>query len=86
MADDGRCPPDVVSYNTIIDGLFKEGDVDKAYITYHEMLDRRVSPDAVTYNSIIAALSKAQAMDRATEVLTVMVMPNCFTYNSIMHG
>ncbi|KAF0930736.1 hypothetical protein E2562_034928 [Oryza meyeriana var. granulata] len=55
MDDDrGGCPPDVCSYNTVIDGFFKEGDLDKAY-------------NVVTYNSIIAALCKAQAMDKAIE-------------------
>ncbi|KAF0930737.1 hypothetical protein E2562_034929 [Oryza meyeriana var. granulata] len=67
MADDGGCPLDVVSYSTGIDGFFKEGDLDKAYATYHEMLDWRILPDFVTYNSIIAALCKAEAMDKTIE-------------------
>jgi pentatricopeptide repeat protein len=66
MADDrgGGSPPDVVSYTTVINGFFKEGDSDKAYSTYHEMLDRGILPDVVTYSSIIAALCKGQAMDK----------------------
>ncbi len=91
MPDDGGdCPPDVVLYNTVINGFFKEGDPDKAYATYHEMFDQGILPDVVTYSSIIAALCKAQAMDKAMEVLNTMVkngvMPNCRTYNSIVHG
>uniref|UniRef100_A0A0E0EZG4 NADPH-protochlorophyllide oxidoreductase n=1 Tax=Oryza meridionalis TaxID=40149 RepID=A0A0E0EZG4_9ORYZ len=95
MPDDGGdCPPDVVSYTTVINGFFKEGDLDKAYGTYHEMLDRGILPNVVTYSSIIAALCKAQAMDKAMEPKEAIgflkkmhsdgVEPDVVTYNSLM--
>jgi pentatricopeptide repeat protein len=73
MADDGyNCPPNVLSYNMVINGLFKEGEVDKAYTLFHEMLGQGFPPNIVTYNSVIDGLCKAQAMDKAEAVLQQM--------------
>uniref|UniRef100_A0A0E0M9B4 Pentacotripeptide-repeat region of PRORP domain-containing protein n=1 Tax=Oryza punctata TaxID=4537 RepID=A0A0E0M9B4_ORYPU len=54
----------LMSYNTIIDGFFKEGDSDKAYSTFHGMLDRRILPNVVTYNSIIAPYARVKQWKR----------------------
>jgi pentatricopeptide repeat protein len=44
----GSCAPDVVSYNTVIDGLCKDGQVDNAYNLFCEMPDRGIALDVMT--------------------------------------
>ena len=71
MADDGggSCPPNVVSYNTVVNGLFRDGHVDRAYSLFSAMDDRGILPTVVTYSIVIDGLCKAQAVDRAEGVL-----------------
>ena len=47
------CKPNTVTYNTIIDGLCKEGFVDKAKELFLQMKDENINPNVVTYNSLI---------------------------------
>ena len=42
------CMPDVVSYNTVINGFFRDDHVDKAYSLFHEMDNREIFPTVVT--------------------------------------
>jgi pentatricopeptide repeat protein len=65
----GGFSPDVVAYNTVIHGFFKEGDIAKACDLFHEMMQHRIRPDVATYSSIIDALCKVRAMDKAEQIL-----------------
>ncbi|CAD6253393.1 unnamed protein product [Miscanthus lutarioriparius] len=84
------CSPDVVAYNTVIDGFFKEGDVAKACDLFNEMVQRGISPNLATYNSVVHALCKARAVDKAEAILRQMVdkgvLPNNRTYNNLIYG
>ena len=88
--DDGRgsFPPDVMSYSTIIDDLFKEGKADKALIIFHEMQDRGLSPNVVTYSLIIAGLFKEGKAAKACSIFHEMqdrgLSPEVVTYNLII--
>jgi len=44
--------PDVVTYNTLIDVLCKEGKLDEARKLFDEMSDRNIGPDVVTCNAL----------------------------------
>ncbi|RCV38762.1 hypothetical protein SETIT_8G167900v2 [Setaria italica] len=48
---------------TVIDGFFKEGEIDKGCDLLNEMMQQGISPILVTYSSSIDALCKASAMD-----------------------
>jgi pentatricopeptide repeat protein len=52
----GGFSPDVVAYNTVIHGFFKEGEIAKACDLFHEMVQQEIRPDVATYNSIIDAV------------------------------
>ncbi|VAI60961.1 unnamed protein product [Triticum turgidum subsp. durum] len=86
----GVCSPNVVTYNTVIHGFFKEGEVSKACNLFHEMVQKGVEPNVVTYSLTIDALCKARAMDKAELFLRQMidkgVQPNNVTYNVMIHG
>nr|QIP66571.1 restorer of fertility-like protein [Triticum aestivum] len=84
------CVPDVFSHSIVINGCFKQGEVDKACNLFHQMPQLGVQPNVVIYNSVIDALSKSGAMDKAEVVLRQMVdqgiEPNIKTYNCLIHG
>jgi leucine-rich PPR motif-containing protein len=52
MMDRG-IPPDIVTYNTVIDGLCKAQVVDRAKGVFQQMIDKGVKPNNVTYNCLI---------------------------------
>jgi pentatricopeptide repeat protein len=60
MLEGVSCRPDLVSYNTVIVGFFKEREVGQAYSLFQEMLDHGISPDVVTYSSIIDVFKTQQ--------------------------
>ncbi|VAH13313.1 unnamed protein product [Triticum turgidum subsp. durum] len=86
----GVCSLNLVAYNTVIYGFFKEGETGKACNLFHEMMQQGVEPDVVTYNLIIDALCKARAMDKAEVVLQQMIskgaQPHTVTYNCMING
>lgn len=47
------CTPDVVTYNTLINGICKEGNMEKALKLMDEMLERGLAPTKFTYTSLI---------------------------------
>jgi leucine-rich PPR motif-containing protein, mitochondrial len=49
-----------VSYNTIIDGLCKKGEINKVELP-HDMISRKHHPDVVTYNTLIDGLGARMA-------------------------
>ncbi|XP_031278084.1 putative pentatricopeptide repeat-containing protein At1g12700, mitochondrial [Pistacia vera] len=84
------CKPNVVPYNTIIDGLCKAALVKKARELYLEMKGSGISPSAVTYNILINMLCKNGQLEKANELLSHMeekgCAPNVFTFNTLMFG
>jgi leucine-rich PPR motif-containing protein len=52
MMDQG-IPPNIVTYNTVIDGLCKAQVVDRAKGVFQQMIDKGVKPNNVTYNCLI---------------------------------
>ncbi|GMP77353.1 hypothetical protein CsSME_00033653 [Camellia sinensis var. sinensis] len=47
---------DVMMYNTIIDGLCKDRNVDDALSLLVEMTEQDVTPDAITHSTLIHGL------------------------------
>ena len=55
--------PNVVTYNVLIDGLYKEGKLDNVKRIFYEMSNRNIYLDVVTYNVLIHGLSKEGKLD-----------------------
>ena len=51
--------PNDITYNGLIDGLYKEGKWQEANKIHHEMLDKGYNLDVITYNSLINGLCNA---------------------------
>ncbi|GLJ09661.1 hypothetical protein SUGI_0113630 [Cryptomeria japonica] len=75
----GNLKPDEVTYNTVIDGLCKAGDLSRAQSLLNRMLD------AVTYNCLIDAHCKVGEMDKYFLNMKVAgIAPNVVTYNILI--
>ncbi|KAL3635287.1 hypothetical protein CASFOL_019834 [Castilleja foliolosa] len=86
-----NCPPDIVTYNTLINGLCRIGDLNRA----HELLRQirsycNFSPNVVTYTSLISGYCKSGEMSNVSnlfdEMINCGIKPNLFTYNVIIDG
>ncbi|KAL3538585.1 hypothetical protein ACH5RR_001951 [Cinchona calisaya] len=83
--------PDTCSFNIVIRGLCKGGQVDKAFEFFHDMGSFGCLPDMITYNSLIYGLCTVGNVDRALELLReiqsqVGIAPDVVTYTSIISG
>ena len=45
--------PDVVTYNILIDGLYKNGEIETTVDFLHDMMCKGYEPDVVTFNTLI---------------------------------
>ncbi|KAE8660955.1 hypothetical protein F3Y22_tig00116944pilonHSYRG00173 [Hibiscus syriacus] len=88
MNVNGSFEPDVICYNTIIDGFCKEKRMDKALIIFQDMLDKRIEPNVVTFSSLVNGFCSAGLWDEAKRLLAAMVnmgiSPNVYTLNAFI--
>lgn len=64
--------PDVVTYNLVIDAVYKAGAIDKAELVLRQMVDDGVVPKTCTYNSIIHGYSSQGHWKEAVRVFKEM--------------
>ncbi|MQL81742.1 hypothetical protein Taro_014198 [Colocasia esculenta] len=87
MKRGGCCEPDVVTYTTIIGGLFEEGRAKDALLLIDDMRAAGISPDVVTYSVLVKGFVSAGNTDVALRFLGDIVAqkdgckPNVFTYS-----
>lgn len=86
----GFCP-DTCSFNIVIRGLCKGGQVDKAFEFFHDMGSFGCLPDMITYNSLINGLCAVGNVERTLELLREVqsqagITPDVVTYTSIISG
>ncbi|XP_031257991.1 pentatricopeptide repeat-containing protein At1g12300, mitochondrial-like [Pistacia vera] len=81
------CKPDIISYGSIIDGLCKDGLVDKAKEYFLEMKGKRIKPDVVVFNSLIYGWCFVGNLEEAKGLFVEMadqgLQPNLLTYNTM---
>lgn len=73
---------DVVSWNSMISGLVKAGEVREARRLFDEMPDR----DTVSWNTILDGYSKAGQMDVAFELFQKMPERNVVSWSTMVSG
>lgn len=86
----GFCP-DTCSFNIVIRGLSKGGQVNEAFEFFDDMNSFGCLPDLITYNSLINGLCTVGKVGRALELLReiqsqVGFAPDVVTYTSIISG
>ncbi|WCJ22962.1 Tetratricopeptide repeat (TPR)-like superfamily protein [Euphorbia peplus] len=83
---------DVVTYNTIVDGLCRAGKVGVARNVVKGMVrkGRGLSPDVVTYTTLVRGYCMKREIDEALVVFDEMMerglKPNEVTYNTLIKG
>ncbi|KAL6964338.1 hypothetical protein U1Q18_035393 [Sarracenia purpurea var. burkii] len=87
-----RCyHPDTCTFNIVIRGLCRIGDVEKALEFFYDMGVFSCLPDVRTYNAIINGLCRVGKVDRGMELLRESKSRNDFspdvaTYTSVISG
>ncbi|KAL4185064.1 hypothetical protein AMTRI_Chr10g228750 [Amborella trichopoda] len=61
--------PNVVTYNTLMNTLFKRNKVEEALALHKEMGKIGCQPDVVTYRTLLDGLCKDERMDEAMSLL-----------------
>ncbi|KAJ3681701.1 hypothetical protein LUZ60_014274 [Juncus effusus] len=86
------CSPNLIMYNTLIDGLCSNGNTKLGLRIYEEMErdGQNCEPDVVTYNTLINGLCKEGDVSMAIKMLDKMVSkgvaPDVLTYNTLIDG
>ncbi|KAI3471986.1 hypothetical protein Pfo_028674 [Paulownia fortunei] len=82
--------PNRVTYNSLIDGYCKAGDLEGAFNLREKMKNDKVEPNIVTYNTLLGGLCKMGRMEEANTVLEEMsvygFVPDGFTYSILFDG
>ncbi|OAY85941.1 Pentatricopeptide repeat-containing protein [Ananas comosus] len=84
------CPPDVVTYSTLIAGLCHSGKVGEAWEVFDEMLQRNCKPNAHTYTPILQFYCSEGRIEEAKKLLESMkntgCTPDTVVYNTLIQG
>ncbi|CAN4121089.1 unnamed protein product [Withania somnifera] len=84
--------PDVVTYNSLINGCCKTNRIERALELLDDMVKRGNTPNRITYNSFIRYYSATNEIDKAIEMLRKMqgmshgVLPCNSSYTPIIHA
>ena len=58
--------PDMITYNSLINALGNNGDLDEAHMHFKEMKERRLTPDVFTYSSLIKCFGQSNSIEMAS--------------------
>ncbi|KAL5559659.1 hypothetical protein UlMin_035870 [Ulmus minor] len=83
--------PDVVTYNSLINGCCKTYRIERALELFEDMNKRGCAPNRVTYDSFIRYYSAVNEIDSAVDMLRRMQrmnhgVPTTSSYTPIIHG
>lgn len=73
MADDAEIAPDVVSYNTLIDGCILVDDSAGAFAYFNEMRSRGIAPSKISYTTLMKAFALSGQPKLANKVFDEML-------------
>ncbi|XAR72479.1 hypothetical protein NMG60_11019124 [Bertholletia excelsa] len=89
LLDNGLLP-DRVSYNILIDGFCREGQLRMAFNILNSMERLDLEPDGVTYTTLIDGLCKQGRLDQANGILGLMmkrgISPDEVTWTALIDG
>ncbi|KAL2920663.1 hypothetical protein RDABS01_012154 [Bienertia sinuspersici] len=83
--------PSAVIYTALMDGYFKNGEVEKALKVFDEMVIKGVNCKALAYNTVISGLCQNGQTSQAKKVLEKFIVeanfkPSFTTYNFLIDG
>ncbi|XP_010523636.1 PREDICTED: putative pentatricopeptide repeat-containing protein At5g43820 [Tarenaya hassleriana] len=84
----GKIPFDNSTYNTLISGWSKLGDIEQMEKILREMVEAGLNPDCLTFSHLIEGLGRAGRMDDAVEIFDHIkekgIVPNTSVYNAMI--
>ncbi|KAK9088226.1 hypothetical protein Scep_027308 [Stephania cephalantha] len=84
----GSHKPGPVIYSTVIDGLCKNNELDKAFKLVKDMIHNNALPDVVICNSLIHGLCNAGMLEEAVsffaEIKNLGISPNVVTFGTVV--
>ncbi|EYU41632.1 hypothetical protein ABFS82_10G040300 [Erythranthe guttata] len=91
MVDEARIEPDVVSYNTLIDGCIQVDDSSGALTYFNEMRKRGIAPTKVSYTTLMKAFASTGQPKLANKVFDEMlkdprVVVDLVAWNMLVDG
>jgi pentatricopeptide repeat protein len=84
--------PNVISYNTLLDGLCKEKRTDDAMdVVLRRMPELSCTPNVFSYNTLLNGLCKEKRTDDAMDVVLRRMpelgcAPDVISYNTLLNG
>ncbi|XP_050227562.1 pentatricopeptide repeat-containing protein At3g09650, chloroplastic [Mercurialis annua] len=72
MANDAEIEPDVVSYNTLMDGCIQAGDSAGALAVFNEMREKGIAPSKISYTTLMKAFALSGQPKLADQVFNEM--------------
>jgi pentatricopeptide repeat protein len=72
MSQDGLVP-DAISFNTLIHGFCRNGDLDGAYLLFQKLDEKGYSATVDTFNILIGAYSSKLNMQMAEKIFGEMI-------------
>ncbi|KAJ9181623.1 hypothetical protein P3X46_009735 [Hevea brasiliensis] len=91
MADDAEIEPDVVSYNTLVDGCIQVDDSAGALAFFNEMRSKGIAPTKISYTTLMKAFALSGQPKLANQVFDEMfkdprVKVDLIAWNMLVEG
>jgi pentatricopeptide repeat protein len=84
------CTCSKVTYNTLIDALVRQGEMDRATDLFRDMSLKSVTPDLITYSTLIKGHCVRGDLEQGLQLLGLMqrrgIAPDAILFNSILDG
>jgi pentatricopeptide repeat protein len=84
------CTCSKVTYNTLIDALVRQGEMDRATDLFRDMSLKGVTPDLITYSTLIKGHCVRGDLEQGLQLLGLMQRrgnsPDAILFNSILDG
>jgi len=84
------CTCSKVTYNTLIDALVRQGELDRATDLFRDMSLKAVTPDLITYSTLIKGHCVRGDLEHGLQLLGLMqrrgIHPDAILFNSILDG
>lgn len=88
LADDSEVMPDITTYNVLINGFCKAGNVNGAFKLFKDLQLKGLSPDCITYGTLIDGLQRLDRDEDAFDVFHQMekngIAPSFDVYKTLM--
>ena len=73
MKQDSKTYPNLITYNSLLDGLVKNNQMNEADRLFHELLKTPIKPDLITFSTLLKGYCKKGNMKKVNEAVSEMI-------------